>query len=238
MENAYDDFFSQFVSSTVNGYGYNNAHLSLFYLAYIEASKHCDMSVIPASLRTLKALKTAIINSDRIYFGTTIGRITFGDKCHMIYPMDVVHKQTKYKTIYIPPSVEYVYSLVPVPANIPPTVKYYTVDCVKEPFTIDIELEYLSLHDIRCNELKATKPIKFLVVSTGDDLHRLCGIIPYVKYIIFRGIATPCFNIACIPKMLICIFAYRAYTSSYRINMQHFPIYNLRGVRYATFSNL
>jgi hypothetical protein len=182
MDYEYIKFFSQFDDFLINITS-REYDINLFYLAYIEAGKHSDMTVIPASLRIFK---TAIIyNTRTISFGTKVTR-RLNNECYNLFGLDIVFSQRNCKELCIPPSVIFLHISYTNINKIPSTIKYFTIDTVIDPFTIDVELEYLCLHELWSNKLIATKKIKFLSVSCVVCLNRLHNVLPYVEYIIIR----------------------------------------------------
>jgi hypothetical protein len=216
MDHVYTNFFSQFVEDKPKEYYVSR--FSLFYLAYLEASKYFDMNNIKPSHRILKAI---YMDDKEILYCTTIKRET-ENMCPRLFAANMVYAQQQphfineleeqiQTNIHIPPSVEYLSVMYPI-CKIPPTIKYLTIYNVTRSFTIDVELEYLYLSWIPSNELTTTKPIKFLIVPNSECLSMLPKITPYVKYIIFNHMKCICRNTlsnAGYPlNMLKCIFAH------------------------------
>jgi hypothetical protein len=149
-------------------------------MAYIEAGK--QLCIMPETTRKLKHMR---IFDDCVMYGMIIQRQKMFNGGYMLTGIDSLFKCRLSDTVSIPPSIEYVYTDFPV--NVPSTVKYLLIETISDPFTINTELEYLWTYYIYCDNLKTTKPIKFLCVGCLYCLYSLPGILPYVKYVINRN---------------------------------------------------
>jgi hypothetical protein len=230
MDYVYTNFFSQFDVGKPKYYPV--PRFSLFYLAYLEASKYFDMNDIKPSYRILKA---AVVDDKYVMFGTNIKRTYTYSRCSLLYGANMVYKQIINGNI-IPSSVEYLCMTTPMIDKIPPNIKYLTIENITYPFIIDVELEYLKINKVISSGLTTTKPIKFLVVNDCLLLHRLNGIVPYVTYIIFTRLG-PYFyffdTFSCAPKMLKCAFA--DIEGSCRYGRTFYPIYAFKDSNHDTF---
>jgi hypothetical protein len=144
------------------------------------------MNVIPASRRIFKYM---VMNDYSIIYGTDILSIKLDNNCCKLMDAGGTVFLNFYngdkRKLYIPPTIEFMDTNYLV--KLTPSIKYLNVDYVKEPFTINVDLDYLCLHEIWGNELSTRKKIKFLSVGCVHCLNGLHDIVPYAEYIILRS---------------------------------------------------
>jgi hypothetical protein len=180
----YNNFFKQFIPVEKYHTNWKSPNdVNLFGLAFIEAGKHSDMSMVPKSLKMFKAVTI----NDAILFGNIITRECNSNQYYTLGVADVTFSLPYTNDFNIPPSVEYVEAYYTI--KIPSTVKYLTIVIATRHFVIDTELEYLCVYAVFGNgKITTTKPIKFLSIGCLKCLNNLAYITPYVKYLIIRGV--------------------------------------------------